>query len=216
MNENILDQFRTPRIAIQIFSVLGIAIGHILDGTVLAYLSPALPSMLGHPLGHQEGLNLTQGHTQFTLDPSLVNYVRESAVDSKWRRANSKSSFPFSGSFHSIGATLACLLAGSAMGRLGRRGTTLYVTIPAYALGYVLIGSAGNGIQIVAGRFLTGVGLGLTLSVPTVYIVEVTSQETRGVMGVVPNLLCQIGVFGTYVAGHWLNWSHLAYACECN
>ena len=33
------------RITVQIFAVMGIAIGHILDGTVLAYPSPAIPSM---------------------------------------------------------------------------------------------------------------------------------------------------------------------------
>ena len=79
MNENNLDQFRTPRIAIQIFSVLGIAIGHILDGTVLAYLSPALPSMLGQPLGHQEGCLLRSddaGKTWYSPDRSKSHYFR--------------------------------------------------------------------------------------------------------------------------------------------
>lgn len=115
------------------------------------------------------------------------------------------------GSIHSVGATLACLLAGFAMSVLGRRGATLYCTIPAYVLGYLLIGSAPSVWLIILGRFLTGIGLGLTLSVPTVYIVEITNLPVRGALGVVPNLLCQIGIFATYVSGRWLDWSGLAF-----
>ncbi|TRY77106.1 hypothetical protein TCAL_08775 [Tigriopus californicus] len=118
-------------------------------------------------------------------------------------------------SIHSVGATLACLLAGFAMSLLGRRGATLYCTIPAYVCGYLFIGSAPSVWLIILGRFLTGIGLGLTLSVPTVYIVEITNLRVRGTLGVVPNLLCQIGIFATYVSGRWLDWSGLAFlACS--
>ena len=34
------------------------------------------------------------------------------------------------------------------------------------------------------GRFLTGMGLGMTLTIPNVYIVEVTDPQYRGVLGV--------------------------------
>ena len=33
------------------------------------------------------------------------------------------------------------------------------------------------------GRFLTGMGLGMTLTIPNVYIVEVTDPQYRGVLG---------------------------------
>ena len=49
---------------------------------------------------------------------------------------------------------------------------------------------------------------------PTVYIVEITSPELRGALGVIPNLMCQIGIFSTYVAGGYLEWSALAFACK--
>lgn len=62
--------------------------------------------------------------------------------------------------------------------------------------------------------YVLGLGLGLTLSVPTVYIVEITSPELRGALGVIPNLMCQIGIFSTYVAGGYLEWSALAFACK--
>ena len=56
-------------------------------------------------------------------------------------------------------------------------------------------------------------GLGMTLTIPNVYIVEVTDPQYRGVLGVLPNLFCQLGIFVTYVIGQWLDWSQLAFAC---
>ena len=117
-------------------------------------------------------------------------------------------------SAHSFGATVACLVAGILMSTLGRRGATLYCTIPCYLVGYVVIGCASSYITIIVGRFLTGIGLGMTLTIPNVYIVEVTDPQFRGVLGVLPNLFCQLGIFFTYVVGQWLDWSHLAFACE--
>ena len=61
---------------------------------------------------------------------------------------------------------------------------------------------------------MTGIGLGLTLSIPTVYIVEVASPEYRGILGVIPSLLVQIGIFMTYVLGTTLDWKWLAIACK--
>ncbi len=132
-----------------------------------------------------------------------------------------------------MGATIACAMAGIAMSCLGRRGATLMLTIPTYSIGFLLIGCAKNIGMIVAGRLLTGLGLGkqsfvslkawyficllipgLTLCIPNVYLVEVTSPEYRGVLGVIPNLFCQLGIFITYVMGHWLDWSQLAFACK--
>ena len=44
------------------------------------------------------------------------------------------------------------------MNNLGRRGSTLYLTVPAYFFGYILMGSAQNVVMVVVGRFLTGKG----------------------------------------------------------
>ena len=120
----------------------------------------------------------------------------------------------FSDSAHSFGATVACIMAGIAMSTLGRRGATLLCTVPCYLIGYIVMGCASSYIMLILGRFLTGLGLGMTLTIPNVYIVEVTSPEYRGVLGVLPNLFCQLGIFITYVCGQWLDWSQLALACK--
>ena len=117
-------------------------------------------------------------------------------------------------SAHSFGATVACFLAGILMSTLGRRGATLFCTIPCYLVGYLIVGCSTSYIMIIGGRFLAGMGLGMTLTIPNVYIVEVTDPQFRGVLGVLPNLFCQLGIFATYVMGQWLDWSQLAFVCK--
>ena len=85
------------------------------------------------------------------------------------------------------------------MSTLGRRGATLYCTIPCYLVGYIIVGCSTSYIMLIGGRFLTGMGLGMTLTIPNVYLVEVTDPQFRGVLGVLPNLLCQLGIFATYI-----------------
>ena len=97
------------------------------------------------------------------------------------------------------------------MRHFGCRGATLYATAPTYLVGFLLIGVSSDVRLMVAGRIVSGVGLGLTLSVPTVYIVDVTCHEVRGSLGVAPNLLCQLGIFFTYVVGNMVEWNLLAY-----
>ena len=52
-----------------------------------------------------------------------------------------------------IGATIGCILAGSSMTFLGRRGSTLILTVPSYFIGFVLIGAAVDFIMVIAGSF---------------------------------------------------------------
>ena len=58
--------------------------------------------------------------------------------------------FP-SGSIHTLGAVVGCLLALPMMRLLGRRGAALYVMSLSYLLGYILIGTALNVVMIVTG-----------------------------------------------------------------
>ena len=76
--------------------------------------------------------------------------------------------------------------------------------------GFLLIGLAPSASLIIVGRFIGGVGLGLTLSLTPVYLVEVTSLDNRGMLGVVPPLFTQVGILYTYVAGVYLDWRWLS------
>ena len=72
----------------------------------------------------------------------------------------------------------------------------------AYLLGFLCIAVATTPGLIILGRFCGGVGLGLTLSVTPVYLVEVTSIHTRGMLGVVPPLFTQVSPAHSRVVPH--------------
>ncbi len=105
-------------------------------------------------------------------------------------------------------------MAGFLMCYFGRKGTTIAFTIPTYFVGYMIVAYADNLTTVIVGRLLTGMGLGFTLTVPNVYIVEITDPEYRGVLGVLPNFFCQIGIFSTYVLGRFFDWRMLAFSCK--
>jgi len=143
---------------------------------VIAYSSPALPSLLAE--------NSTV----------KINHHHASWI----------------GSIHTLGAVLGCIVSVPAMRTLGRRGATLFLMTLAYLIGFLLIFSATRVEMIIAGRFVGGIGLGMTLSITPVYLVEVTSPKIRGMLGVVPPLLAQIGLLVTYLSGNWLDWRMLS------
>jgi len=165
-----------PGFVKQALAVAGMSLGCLLDGTVIAYSSPALPSLFKQN------------------SPVHINLDHASWI----------------GSVHTLGAVLGCLISVPTMSALGRRGAALYVMSLAYLLGYLLIGFAVNVEMIIIGRLLGGIGLGLTLSITPVYLVEIASVHNRGILGVIPPLFTQIGLFTTYLAGIWLEWSGLA------
>jgi hypothetical protein len=39
-------------------------------------------------------------------------------------------------------------------------------------------------------------------------------QAHQELLGVIPNMFCQLGILFTYIAGHWLDWQWLAFASE--
>jgi len=160
----------------QTLAVAGMSVGCILDGIVIAYSSPAIPSLL----------------------------AKDSSIEIDHHHAS------WIGSIHTLGAVLGCIISIPAMERMGRRGAALYIMSMAYLIGFLLIGAAVTVEMIIAGRFCGGVGLGLTLSITPVYLVEVSSMKIRGMLGVVPPLFTQIGLLATYLSGCWMDWRTLA------
>ena len=110
---------------------------------------------------------------------------------------------------------MGCLIATPSMSVFGKRGSTLVITCPSYFVGYALLTLGDSVWLIVMGRILTGIGLGVTLSVPMVYIVDIVDAQLVSVLGVVPNLFAQLGILSTYILGYFLDdWRTLAAASE--
>ena len=72
------------------------------------------------------------------------------------------------------GATIGSTSGSGLADGLGRRKSFLLASVP-LVLGSILCALAGSANALLAGRFLCGVGIGLTSAVTPVYISEVSS-----------------------------------------
>lgn len=72
------------------------------------------------------------------------------------------------------GATIGSTSGSGLADGLGRRKSFLLASVP-LVLGSILCATAGSATALLAGRFLCGVGIGLTSAVTPVYISEVHS-----------------------------------------
>ncbi|XP_023346118.1 facilitated trehalose transporter Tret1-2 homolog [Eurytemora carolleeae] len=158
-------------------------LGCLLNGCVIGFTSPALPSLL-------------------TGSPDIYgNPVPLELQQSSWIA-----------SILSIGCFIGCIMAGPIMEKIGRKQTLLWVCTVNYALGFILILVANNTIFIYIGRFLNGVGLGLVLATVSVYIVEIATTDMRGILGCFVQFQGSIGVLMTFSLGYVLTWWQLAAA----
>lgn len=99
-----------------------------------------------------------------------------------------------------VGVGLGSIVPFFLMDRIGRKGTLLFAALPKIG-SWILIGLAGTVPQIFIGRILAGVGCGITYAVMPMYIGEVTSKRTRGILGTLMAVVLNIGVFISYAIG---------------
>ncbi|XP_023920831.2 probable plastidic glucose transporter 1 [Quercus suber] len=87
-----------------------------------------------------------------------------------------------------VGAFVGSISSGSLVDRLGCRRTFQIVTIP-LILGAILSAQAYSLDEVLLGRFLVGLGIGVNTVLVPIYISEVSPTKYRGSLGA----LCQIG-----------------------
>lgn len=113
----------------------------------------------------------------------------------------------FSGNTGLRGAMVSMVLAGATIGStagsgladgLGRRKSFLLSAVP-LVIGSILCATAGSANALLAGRFLCGMGIGLTSAVTPVYISEVAPTHLRGTLGSVNQLVICFGILGALV-----------------
>lgn len=171
----------------QTLAVFIVTIASILNGTSIGYSGPAVPLLLD-----LDSTNLYGG--------SLVLDVQ----DVSWITA-----------IMSLGCFFGCIVSGPIMEKIGRKPTLMLVTTGIFVFGYMLIFLAPNVGTLLTGRFFTGSGLGFAIASSTVYLVEVTSSDMRGVLGCFVQLLGTFGVLFTFIVGTFLDWYFLALANLC-
>lgn len=113
------------------------------------------------------------------------------------------------GSIVTVGAAAGGLLGGWLVGKVGRKLTLMFCSLP-FVFGFTVIIAAQNVWMLYAGRVLTGVASGVTSLVVPLYISEMAHERVRGLLGSCVQLMVVLGIMGVYLAGLYLDWRWLA------
>ncbi|KAJ9469653.1 putative polyol transporter 4 [Diplonema papillatum] len=101
-------------------------------------------------------------------------------------------------------AAFGALAAGVTAGWLGRK-KTLALCSFLYLLGTAMMTCAPDYAWLLAGRIITGVGVGISFVVAPTYNSEVSPKEVRGRIGTIFDISINVGILAGYVVG---------FACE--
>ena len=157
----------------QVMATLCATMGCLLNGSVIGYTGPAIPSLLSTNSSSVWG----------TLPPV-------SFQEASWLTG-----------LLSIGCFVGCVMAGPVMEKIGRKKSLMFVAGGLYILGFLLISLASRVELLYAGRFMNGAGLGVVLATVSVYIVEIATTDMRGFLGCFLQFQGSIGVLLTFIIG---------------
>ena len=107
------------------------------------------------------------------------------------------------GSLALLGAAFGGLICHFTMDRFGRKITLLLSGVP-YTIGWLLIVTAVNSPMVYTGRAISGLSLGITLPLASVYISEIASPSMRGSLSACTNIGLMLGLFLVYTLGLFL------------
>jgi len=115
-----------------------------------------------------------------------------------------------------LGAILGSSLSSLSLNWGGRKFSIILSGVFFFS-SFLLIGLANissSVVMILAGRALSGLGVGLGVPSTSIYVAECSSPNLRGKLGTLPAFLLAFGVLIGYVFGIFLPWHHLAYFCS--
>ncbi|XP_055850407.1 facilitated trehalose transporter Tret1-like [Episyrphus balteatus] len=151
--------------------------------------------------------------TVFGWTSPVMPKLRDLTSDSPLEAAVSKSDEGWIGSLITIGGlTVASLFSGPIAGRIGRKNTLLLSSI-FFALPFVLYMFARQVWIICLGRFIQGLGGGLTSTTLPVYIGEIAPDDCRGALLTCYNLFCIGGIIYTFSIGPYVSYMTLQWCC---
>ena len=116
-----------------------------------------------------------------------------------------------------FGAMLGALLIGVPMQIYGRR-KALVGHYLLFSIGFLLIGFTHfvrHKAMLYAGRFLSGVGNGMTTPASQIYVAECSSPWIRGRLGSFTASSLALGILVTYIIGAFVDWHVMAWTFGC-
>ena len=128
----------------QILATFCATLGCFLNGTVIGYSAPAIPSLLA-----KNGTDL-YGNS-FSLNSQQASWISKDS-HSKIQSQKRSIFLSFSAGILSLGCFAGCIFAGPIMEKIGRKKTLLYITSLCFFLGYLFIFLANSAALIYIGR----------------------------------------------------------------
>jgi MFS family permease len=107
------------------------------------------------------------------------------------------------GSSLAAGSVVGALFAGHLSDRFGRRDTIAFSTSFWIVGTIVQVTTKGVG-QLIAGRILNGVTVGITSSQVPVYLAEISKKNKRGQIVVIQQLAIEFGILVMFFIGGWV------------
>ncbi|XP_018905127.2 trehalose transporter 1-like protein isoform X3 [Bemisia tabaci] len=181
----------------------GIIIKEKQDSSQSASIIPQVLASLSVSLGSL-AVGFSSAYTSPALpsmtDATSILYGKVSAEEMSWI-----------GSIMPLAALFGGMAGGPLIESLGRRTTIISTAVP-FIVSFLLIALAVNVAMVMTGRAIAGFCVGIASLALPVYLGETVLPEVRGMLGLLPTTLGNIGILLCYVAGAYLDWSMLAFA----
>ncbi|XP_068706504.1 solute carrier family 2, facilitated glucose transporter member 8-like isoform X1 [Montipora foliosa] len=109
------------------------------------------------------------------------------------------------GSLLNIGAMIGGILGGYVIDLVGRKCALMLTAVP-FTAGWLMIGLGNSAALLNAGRFFSGLGVGMGSLIAPNYISETAPSRLRGSFGAFNQIGIVSGILLSFVSGHYLDW----------
>jgi len=178
----------SARILPQVLAVLAVSFGCFIHGTSYMYGVVALMGL------EESSQKLKPNSTETEL-----GFAFDKTQDSAWIIGIS-----------AIGMIFGSLIAAPISNAIGRKVTCIFGIGVVFLVAYTLFVIPIDISMLYLARFLMGVGLGVSQSISTVYIAEISTPNIRGNLAVIPAMTGCLGVVSCQVLAKFLKWKQLA------
>uniref|UniRef100_A0A1L8DIJ3 Facilitated trehalose transporter Tret1 n=2 Tax=Nyssomyia neivai TaxID=330878 RepID=A0A1L8DIJ3_9DIPT len=142
-----------------------------------------------------------------------INYGNETLVpDTPFERIPTADELSWIGSLVALAALIAPFIAGPLADKIGRKWTLLSST-GFFVISWILLITTNNIPQMYVARLFQGFGVGFVMTVQTMYIGEIASDQFRGALGSLMQLFIVTGILYVYVVGPYVTYVQMQWIC---
>ncbi|KYM79168.1 Facilitated trehalose transporter Tret1 [Atta colombica] len=113
-------------------------------------------------------------------------------------------------SLFTLGAVPGCIISALTVNIIGRKNTMLFSAVPS-AIGWLLIVFATSSPDLYISRFLSGLAMGMHVTVMPMYLGEISPANIRGYLGSMLIVAMKLGVLIEFTIGPFLSVKNLAF-----